>query len=87
MGKLWAVIKREYLERVRNKWFIIVTVFGPVFFAMIMVLPLEAGDYTLYLVDPTTGCAACGRVEEGTGCAVTIPSAGLVVRDVLLDRL
>ena len=39
MGKLWAVIKREYLERVRNKWFIIVTVFGPVFFAMIMVLP------------------------------------------------
>jgi hypothetical protein len=52
-----------------------------------LVLPLEAGDYTLYLVDPTTGCAACGRVEEGTGCAVTIPSAGLVVRDVLLDRL
>jgi ABC-2 type transport system permease protein len=39
MGKLWAVIKREYLERVRNKWFIIVTVFGPVFFAAIMVLP------------------------------------------------
>jgi ABC-2 type transport system permease protein len=39
MGKLWAVIKREYLERVRNKWFIFVTIFGPVFFAVIMVLP------------------------------------------------
>ncbi len=39
MGKLWAVIRREYLERVRNKWFIIVTVFGPVFFAAIMILP------------------------------------------------
>ncbi len=39
MGKLWAVIKREYIERVRNKWFIVVTVFGPVFFAAIMVLP------------------------------------------------
>lgn len=39
MGKLWAVIKREYLERVRNKWFIVVTIFGPVFFAVIMVLP------------------------------------------------
>jgi ABC-2 type transport system permease protein len=39
MGKLFAVIRREYLERVRNKWFVIVTVFGPVFFAAIMILP------------------------------------------------
>ncbi len=39
MAKLWAVIKREFLERVRNKWFIVVTVFGPVFFGVIMVLP------------------------------------------------
>lgn len=52
-----------------------------------LVLPLEPGDYTLYLVDPSTGCAACGRVEEGSGCAVTVLSTGLVVRDVLLDRL
>jgi ABC-2 type transport system permease protein len=39
MDKLAAVIKREYLERVRNKWFVIVTIFGPVFFAAIMILP------------------------------------------------
>jgi ABC-2 type transport system permease protein len=39
MAKLWAVTKREFIERVRNKWFIIVTVFGPVFFGVIMVLP------------------------------------------------
>ena len=39
MGKLFAVIRREYLERVRNKWFVIVTVFGPVFFAVVMILP------------------------------------------------
>ncbi len=39
MAKLLAVIKREYLERVRNKWFVIVTIFGPLFFAVIMVLP------------------------------------------------
>jgi ABC-2 type transport system permease protein len=39
MAKLWTVIKREYLERVRTKWFIIVTLFGPVFFGAIMVLP------------------------------------------------
>jgi ABC-2 type transport system permease protein len=39
LGKLFVVIKREYLERVRTKWFIIVTLFGPVFFGAIMVLP------------------------------------------------
>ena len=39
MAKLWAVIKREFMERVRTKWFIITTVFGPVFFGVIMVLP------------------------------------------------
>lgn len=39
MGKLLAVIKREYIERVRNKWFIIVTIFGPVFFGAVMILP------------------------------------------------
>ena len=35
MGKLLAVIKREYLERVRTKWFIITTLFGPVFFLIV----------------------------------------------------
>ena len=39
MAKLWVVIKREYLERVRSKWFIFTTVFGPVFFAVITILP------------------------------------------------
>jgi ABC-2 type transport system permease protein len=39
MAKLLAVIKREYLERVRTVWFLIVTLFGPVFFAAIMILP------------------------------------------------
>lgn len=38
-AKLWAVTKREYLERVRTKWFIITTLFGPLFFAAIMILP------------------------------------------------
>ena len=39
MAKLWVVIKREYLERVRSKWFIFTTIFGPVFFAAITILP------------------------------------------------
>lgn len=39
MAKLWAIVKREYVERVRTKWFIIATVFGPLFFGSIMIIP------------------------------------------------
>ena len=39
MAKLWAIIKREYLERVRTKWFIIATVFGPIFFGAMIIIP------------------------------------------------
>ena len=37
--RLMTVIKREYLERVRSKWFIIGTLFGPIFLMGMMVLP------------------------------------------------
>src|SRR3982750_1423356 len=39
MAKLWAIIKREYLERVRSKWFLIATFFGPIFFSVIIIVP------------------------------------------------
>src|SRR5688572_26877330 len=39
MARLWAVIKREYLERVRSKWFLIATLFGPLFFGALMIIP------------------------------------------------
>lgn len=39
MGKLMAVIRREYVERIRSKWFLIATVFGPLFFGALMFLP------------------------------------------------
>lgn len=39
MGKVWVVFKREYLERVRSKWFIVATVLGPIFMAVLVILP------------------------------------------------
>jgi len=39
MGKLWAVAKREYLERVRSKWFAIATLLGPFLMAALIVVP------------------------------------------------
>lgn len=39
MGKLMAVIRREYFERIRSKWFLFATVFFPVLFGALMFLP------------------------------------------------
>jgi ABC-2 type transport system permease protein len=40
---VWTVIKREYLERVRSKWFLIATLFGPLFFGVLMIVPAWLG--------------------------------------------
>ncbi|MEO7217216.1 MAG: ABC transporter permease [Gemmatimonadaceae bacterium] len=39
-SKLWAIIRREYVERVRTKWFIFSTLFAPIVFAGLIFLPL-----------------------------------------------
>lgn len=39
MGKLLAVIKREYMERVRSKWFLVATFLGPVVLGALIVVP------------------------------------------------
>lgn len=39
MAKLFAIAKREYLERVRTKWFIVATLLGPIMLAVITILP------------------------------------------------
>src|SRR5688572_13844331 len=39
MKKLLVVLEREYMERVRTRWFLVATIFGPVFFGALMFLP------------------------------------------------
>jgi ABC-2 type transport system permease protein len=39
MDKLFAIIDREFGERVRSKWFILTTLFGPLLFAALLVVP------------------------------------------------
>ena len=41
-AKLWAVVKREYVERVRTKGFVIGTILGPLLMGGMMVVPLLA---------------------------------------------
>ena len=39
MHKIWLIIKREYLVRVRKKSFIIMTILGPLLMVSLLVLP------------------------------------------------
>ncbi len=39
-AKLWAVVKREYIERVRTKGFVIGTILGPLLMGGMMVVPV-----------------------------------------------
>lgn len=58
MRKVWAVIRREFVERVRTKWFWISAILGPVFFAAIILLPVllsrGAGIRQIVVVDGTS---------------------------------
>ncbi|HEX9886634.1 MAG TPA: ABC transporter permease [Longimicrobiales bacterium] len=59
MRGVWAVIRREYLERVRSKWFILGTVGGPILLIGLMVLPIlvagrsESASRRVVVVDRT----------------------------------
>ncbi len=49
MNKIWLIIQREYLSRVRKKSFIIMTILGPILMAAIMIVPAilaSIGDET-----------------------------------------
>lgn len=78
MGKLFAVIRREYLERVRTRWFLIATLFGPLFFSVLMFLPAllasrDKGDRdasNIIILDATSaglGDRVAGRMSGGVG--------------------
>ena len=61
MNKLFAVIKREYLVRVRTKFFVIMTILGPVLLVVFTIVPgllfsmKAGGDTRIAIVDQTEG--------------------------------
>lgn len=40
MHKVWVVIRREFVEKVRNKWFVLSTVLGPLVMAAVILVPI-----------------------------------------------
>lgn len=60
MKKLWVIVKREYLQRIRTKGFIISCVIGPILMVSFMVLPglllrISRGEATKVAVVDLTG--------------------------------
>lgn len=89
MAKLWAIVKREYLERVRTKWFIVVTVFGPLFFGAIIIIPAvmakrskSTSEFTNTRILDATKSGAGQRIAEamsrGRAPGSTLPQVYLV---------
>lgn len=65
MGKLGVVLRREFLERVRSKWFVIGTLLGPLFFLVVAFGPqLMSGK------DAATNDLAHIVVLDATGVAM-----------------
>ena len=57
MRKIWAIVRREFLERVRKRWFWVMALLGPLFFSTVFVLPIllgRAGVSQIVVVDGTT---------------------------------
>ena len=95
MRKIWAVIRREFLERVRSKWFLVSTILGPVFMIGVTVLPsllaTRSGrvNHIVVLDEGAGGFAERLKTQlEGSGrYTVTLFQARSDRNDVLRDSL
>lgn len=68
-GNIYAVIRREFLDRVRKKSFLITTLITPIIFGSLMILPavlsvMETGKPTEVLVVDRTGWAGAAVVAS-----------------------
>ena len=90
MHKVWAVIRREFVERVRTKWFWISAILGPVLFAGIIVFQIVqsrgGGVHDIAVVD--TGKVGYGvRIVEALGSSKSIRAAPASPGPAVLDSL
>jgi len=99
MRKVWAVIRREFVERVRSKWFLVSTILGPVFMIGITVLPsllaMKTGRVNaIALLDDGSGSFAMRlktQLERSGRFSITVvettPERHDAARDSLTDAI
>jgi len=88
--KVWAVIRREFIERVRTKWFWVSAVLGPVLFAGIIVFQIVqsvgGAVRNIAVVDSTTSNLGT-RVVEGLGASKLIRATRVAAGPGIIDSL
>ncbi len=95
MRKIWVVIRREFLERVRNKWFIITTILGPVLLGLMVILPAlllsrSAGTTHVVVLDATTaefGRRVTDKLESSPRMEPQYLATGIVNLESVADSL
>ena len=81
MDKFWVVAKREYLERVRSRWFVMMTLFVPVFITAIFLIPAW--------VTARSAAGTASRnivILDATGTGLGKRVADLLTRDTTATR-
>ena len=87
MHKVWAVIRREFVERIRSRWFWVMALLGPLFFGAVFFLPTllagRSGVKNIAVVDATTTAVGV-RIAERLGethmfRATRVPETGTVL--------
>ena len=90
MHKVWAIIRREFVERVRTKWFWISAILGPVLFAGIIVFQIvqSVSGGVRYIAVVDTGKAGYGvRIVEALGASRSIRATRVSPGPTVLDSL
>jgi len=70
MNKLIAIIKREYIQKVRTKFFVIMTVLGPLMLVAFTIVPgllismKTGGDTRIAILDQTEGVKLYGPISD-----------------------
>lgn len=86
MTKLLVVLSREYFERVRTRWFLVATVFGPLLFGALLFLPAWLANRSAASAD-----VARIRILDATGTdlgrLVAVELNGGVLGDTSLTQV
>lgn len=82
MNKIFAIVRREFVERVRQRWFWVMALLGPVLFGALFILPSllisKSSLKHIVVVDGTTngyGAAVVARFDTTKIKALRLPTA------------
>jgi ABC-2 type transport system permease protein len=95
MLKIWVVIRREFVARVKTKWFVVSTVLGPVLMALMVLLPMlmatsGGGSRSVIVLDGTStgfGDRLTGMLNESGPVAASRVATELARLEARADSL